>query len=810
MKRLVFASVTCALMLCVVTASAVQPAVSVIRPVGFQRGQQVEATFSGARLGDVEELLFYQPGVAVAGIEKVNENSFKAKLDVAADCQLGLHAVRVRTATGISDLRLFTVGALPEVEETEPNNDFLSPQAVSLNSTVTGVVQNEDVDYFVVEAKQGDRIVAELEGLRLGYTFFDPYVAILNEDRFELARSDDASLLWQDCYCAVEAPKDGKYIVQVRESAYGGNGASHYRLHVGTFPRPAAVVPAGGRPGETVQVRWIGGMGNEWTENVTLPTDAPTEYALFAQTPQGIAPSPNMVRVIDLQNAVEAEPNNDRTVATAATAPGAMNGVIQEPDDVDYFKFTATKGQVFDIRVYARNTLRSPLDAVLYVQRANGGNVGSNDDSAGPDSYLRFTAPEDGEFFVMIRDHLNNGGPHFAYRIELTPVAPKLTLGVAEKVRYIPTIMPVPKGNRVAMLLNAARADFGGELNVNFEGLPAGMTVETIPMAADRTDIPVLVSVAPDAANSGALVDVVGRPADENIKVVGHLNQRSMLVRGQNNRDVWGHDAQRLAMSVADAVPFSIEIVQPQVPIVRNGSMNLKVVAKRDEGFNAPIRLQMLYNPPGIGSSGSVSIAGDQTEALIPVTANNGATIKSWPIIVMAQAAHAGGTVEVASQIAQLEVADSPFGFTFQKAAGELKQETAVAVELEVKTEFEGEAKIELLGLPANTATPPEGKVVTKETTQVVFPVTIDESARPGVYKSLVCRATIMKNGEPIVMTLGTGELRVDKPLPPKVATTQPAAKPAEAKPAPMPTEKPLSRLEQLRLEKQQAEAAGG
>jgi hypothetical protein len=58
---------------------------------------------------------------------------------------------------------------------------------------------------------------------------------------------------------------------------------------------------------------------------------------------------------------------------------------------------------------------------------------------------------------------------------------------------------------------------------------------------------------------------------------------------------------------------------------------------------------------------------------------------------------------------------------------------------------------------------------------------------------------------------LGTGELRIDKPLPPKKDTPPPAAvaaKPAEKKPAakPEPAPKQLSRLEQLRLEKQQEE----
>ena len=54
-----------------------------------------------------------------------------------------------------------------------------------------------------------------------------------------------------------------------------------------------------------------------------------------------------------------------------------------------------------------------------------------------------------------------------------------------------------------------------------------------------------------------------------------------MLVRGNNNTDVWGHDADRMAVALTNEVPFKIEIVQPKAPLVRNGQMDLKIVATR-------------------------------------------------------------------------------------------------------------------------------------------------------------------------------------------------------------------------------------
>jgi hypothetical protein len=191
------------------------------------------------------------------------------------------------------------------------------------------------------------------------------------------------------------------------------------------------------------------------------------------------------------------------------------------------------------------------------------------------------------------------------------------------------------------------------------------------------------------------------------------------------------------------------------------------------------------------------------------LTANGSAAIGKWPIVVTGKATVGNGPIEVATQMAELEISDSYFGFTFAKSAGELGQETQVSVALETRVEYGGEAEIQLLGLPANTTTDAEPQKIDKDTERVVFPVTIEDKARPGVYKSLVCRATIMHEGEPIVHTIGSGELRIDKPLPPKADAPKPKTeKPAAAKPAPQPA-KQLSRLEQLRQAKNRQDGTG-
>src|SRR5215475_1025294 len=207
-------SALCSLCLCGELFSA-SPSLGSVQPRGAQRGTDAVFTLSGGNLADAQEVVFYSPGLTVAKLEVVNATQVKATVKIAPDARLGEHALRVRTATGVTKLRTLWVGALPVVDEKEPNNDFAAPQKIPLNVTVHGVADNEDVDYYAVEAKKGQRISIEIEGMRLGTAFFDPYIAILDAKRFELATSDDTALYKQDGCLSIIAPADGSYVVMV-------------------------------------------------------------------------------------------------------------------------------------------------------------------------------------------------------------------------------------------------------------------------------------------------------------------------------------------------------------------------------------------------------------------------------------------------------------------------------------------------------------------------------------------------------------------------------------------------------------------
>jgi hypothetical protein len=823
MKSIVLA--TFGMLIAAVPAWAVAPTVRLIQPVGGQRGTEVMVTLTGQRLADIEEILFYQPGITVTKIVGGKDTQAVATFKIAEAAQLGLHDFRVRTATGISSLKTFSVGTLRDVAEVEPNNDFARPQLISNNVTVNGVAGNEDIDYYEVRAKKGERITVEVEGIRLGLTLFDPYVAILNARRFELASSDDNALIWQDCFVSLVAPEDGPYVIAVREAAFAGNPQCLYRLHVGNFPRPTATLPSGGKVGEHLRIRWIGDVLGETTTEIDLPGHADRHFGVLAHDSRGYAPYPNLFRLSPFGNTIEAEPNDTHDRATPFKPPVALNGVIDKAGDFDFFTFHAQKGQTYDIRVFARQ-IRSPLDPVIGLFARNAAQVAANDDSVGPDSYIRFNARKGGDFVISVSDHLKKGGPEYTYRVEISLVTPRLELSTPnESLRRGTGVMAlsVPKGNRQAILIQARREDFAGAITLSADDLPPGVTVESDEMTAGNSVIPVLFHADAKAPIDASFANVVGRPTDRSKQVPCEFSSTAELVLGQNNVPFWTRTVESLAVAVAREAPFSVAIVQPKVPIVRGGSMDLKVLATRKPGFTAPIIVALPWNPPGIASKGEAVIPENGTEAVIPLSATGGAELKTWRILVNgtyiqpppAAAAGApgaqvqrrgnrGGRLVVASEFARLTVAAQVLTLQFQPASVEQGNEVDLIVNVKKSTDFPGTAKLTLIGLP-NKATA-EPVTVTGSDAKVMFHVKTDPKTPPGESKSLFCQAVIIKDGEPIVHNLGTGRLRVDAPLPAKKPVVPPAAgaRPASVVTAKADASKPLTRLEKLRQERKQ------
>ncbi|RYD18501.1 MAG: peptidase, partial [Verrucomicrobiaceae bacterium] len=780
---------------------AFSPELHLVEPRGGQRGTEMEVKFLGKRLEETSEILFYQPGLSIASIENKDGEHSVAKLAIAADAPLGEHSLRVRTAGGLSELRSFWVGQFPTVMEAEPNATFDQAQRVELNSTVQGVAANEDDDYYVCTLKKGQRLSVEVEAMRLGRLMFDAYVAIQDPRKFELASCDDTPLLRNDAFASIIAPEDGDYRIVVREAAYEGTPDCQYRLHIGTFPRPKAVFPTGGKPGETVEFTFVGDPSGPIKQTVTLPAEPVSSFALFPQHAGLSAPSPHWITVSPLDSVNESDTNKDASSAPPAPpVPCATHGVLDGENKEDWFKFTAKKDQNLVLRVLARSH-RSPLDSILTVHQMDGKQIAENDDQGSPDSLVNWTCPADGEYCVKVRDQLGRTGPDFTYRIEIREKAPSIaaTLPTVERVNTQKwKTFAVPRGNRYAAVVNLTRENIACDAVFEAGALPAGVTMSAPPVAKAVTTFPVVFEASGDAPLAGGLYPF-SLKATGDVPLTGKLIDTIHHVDVNNEGAYHSVSVDRVAAAVIHEAPFKIDLEAPPVPIVKNGTLGLKVRATRKEGYAEKITVRFLWNPPGVSGPVTLDIPGDQSEILYELNANNDAAVAEWQVCVLAEANTPQGPVLVSSALTKLKVAEPYVAMTLDLAATEQGKPTTMLAKIENLHPFEGNATVEMLGLPHGATCSPQ--TFTKDQKELSLPVAIAADAAVGKHNGVFCRVLVPENGATVLhQTAMNSTLRIDAPPPAPVAKVDaPAA--AAAKPAaPAPAgEKPLSRLEQLR-----------
>ena len=796
---------------------AFTPTIGIIQPRGGQRGTEMTIRLSGDRLYEPQEILLYQSGITISNLEKEGDQNkvVKATITIAPDAPLGEHLMRLRCKGGVTYQRSFWVGQYPTVMEKRSedgsrdlNSNFNEPQEIEINQTVQGVADREDADYYLLQCRKGQRLSVEVEGMRLGRTLFDPYVAILNKDRFELVASDDTALLFRDCAASIVVPEDGPYTVLVRESSYQGTGACQYRLHVGEFPRPTAVYPPGVRPGDSLEFTFVGDPTGNLVTKLEIPKESQS-FRAFIKNGEWFAPSGLPVRISPLPYHNEVEPNEGSKEATPPEAPPipvAFHGILSKKQDKDWFRFAAKKGQKLRAQVFARQ-LRSPLDPYIIVRKeGDSKQIGNNDDAGNgdPDSRLDFEIPEDGIYNINIRDQLYSSGPDYTYRIEIAVRGPSLSATLPYATRNDSQkwkMICVPRGNRVGRVVTLSRSNIGCDLDLGAANLPSGVSLDRDTASRSINTMPVIFEATPEAEIAGALYHL--HVKDPKSELTGPFTESIHHIEVNNAGTFHSYHDERITIAVIEEAPFELNLEVPPVPLVKNGTMNLKITAKRHPDFKEAIKLTLPWRPPGVSAPSSVTIPKEKNEVVMEINANGGAAVAKWRIFVSGEATCSRGPLLISSKLQPIEIADPYVGGKIELAATELGQNTDLVCTIAVHKEFEGEAKINVNGLPHGVTS--EELTITKESKEITFPLAVSKEAKKGKTSNLFCSVVITENGHPIRGTvMGGGVLRIDPPPPapkkPVVAKKEPP-KPAETKPV----KKRLSRLEQLRLQSKNA-----
>ena len=776
------------------------PSLKIVVPAGAQRGQEVEVTFSGSNLQEIQDIVFYDKGLELVKIVKKEGKKVTALVRIHKDCSLGPKLVRLFGKDQFSNARFFSVGQFPERKEKENNGDEASAEEVTKNMTVNGILPREDIDYYKIKLKKDEVLNLEVEAQRLGYGFFDPHISLFNEEGFLLKDVDDSILLKQDPILTYKAEKEGTYFIAVRSSDFQGHGNARYRLHIGDYPRPYAIYPAGGQPGVEKEFSIILDNGEIIKQKVKLPTEGDV-YNFYPQVNGKITPSPIPIQISNLKSHMEKMPNDEKKdMKDFPHMPLVFDGIIEKEGDVDWFAFTAKKGTDISVKVDARS-LRSPLDSLLEVYNEKGKLIRRQDDSPGPDATINFKADKDGKYFVRIHDHLKSGGPDYTYRIS-----------VIERPRIISLDRPsqdgrqrdergqaltIAKGTKRFCLLNVKRDRVSGNDTITFENMPAGVTAKVLKYKKNAGTVPVILEAKADLKEQFFF-------AEPKIKIEsgqsgGFTQFLPINYSGGGNGGTYiMHRLNKLTLGVADKVPYKLRIEKNSLPLPKYGYHDIKIHIDREKGFEGEVEVRLAYRQDGLSGIDRIKVKKDQKTINYRINAAGNAPDGEWPVIFTAKSSFKGRSYDICDEYTLNIIPNFVAAKMSLQSFRQGDKGTTIEVNLEQLNAFEGKAKVKMNGLTSGLKT--NEVEIDKNSKTVVFSLDVDPKTRRGTHKNMFISVYIPYAGKTLAQNLYTGgQIRIDPPLQNKPKVTQ---KKDSKKP-----ERKLSRLEQLRLEKQQRSA---
>ncbi len=458
------------------------------------------------------------------------------QVTVTADAEPGGREIRLATPNGLSNPLLFCVGKLPEFSaqaakapnadldrfrqqlgEPAKNTSAKPEMRVTVPAVVNGQIMPGQADRFRFTARKGQQLVAIVSARELiPYLpdavpgWFQATLALYDSKGRELAYDDDFRF-HPDPVIHFEIPKDGEYIIEIKDAIYRGREDFVYRVALGELPFVTGIFPLGAKADSrtTVEQKGWNLSTNTLSLNVkdigTFPIPAGNNGLIFNHIPFAVDTLPERF---------ESESNNSISSAQSIAAPVIVNGRIDPPGDWDVFRLEGRAGDELVAEVHARR-LDSPLDSVLKLTDATGRQLAFNDDledkgsglnTHHADSYLRATLPSDGVYCIHLGDAQRKGGEEYAYRLRISPPRPDFEL------RAAPSSINARAGVSVPFTVFALRKDgFTNEITLELKDAPNGFKLDGGVIPANQDRIQLTLTAPPKPLNAPARLVLEGR-----------------------------------------------------------------------------------------------------------------------------------------------------------------------------------------------------------------------------------------------------------------------------------------------------------
>jgi hypothetical protein len=430
--------------------------------------------------------------------------SVTVRMTVAADAAPGMRELRLLTRAGLSNPLRFSIGQWREVCEPrqEPEltwedligirnpgraGDPAVPPApkCALPTVINGQILPGEEDEFRFTGRRGQQLVAAVSAQSLmPYLadavpgWFQPVLTLGDVHGNEVAYADDFQF-HPDPVLACVLPKDGEYVLRIRDSIFRGREDFVYRIAVGEIPFITGCFPLGGPARECTLVE-LSGWNLPTNRLVVTPLSAGVETMTISVEKAGGSSNAKSFARGQQSEILEREPNNLPAHAQSVSLPVVVNGRIQPDGDCDVYRFEGRAGQSITAEVFARR-LDSPLDSILKLTDDSGRELASNDDHADPaaglithhaDSRLEAVLPADGWYRLSLADAQGEGGAARGYRLAVLPTRPDF------KLRMVPSSLSLRPGSTASVTVHVLRVGgFTNDIRLTLKNAPSGFAL---------------------------------------------------------------------------------------------------------------------------------------------------------------------------------------------------------------------------------------------------------------------------------------------------------------------------------------------
>jgi len=490
----------------------------------------------------------------------------RARLTIPAGVPAGVVKWQVANANGASPPASFTVS--PGVHQVEDETASGAQQLPVLPVRVHGRIKHiKEVDRYRFTTKHNGPVSCYLQASSIG--------SLLNgviEIRDSAGRmiTDAVDTAGGDIAVTFSGVAGASYTASVYDLDFRGNRAFVYQLTVRQAPRVVSAVPSIGQRGATQDVEFTGfgiASGKPVLEQVTRKVKFPGDTNV-SSFPYSLKTTSGVCREFNF--GLTATPQVSESVSLLPV-PSGVTGAIEQRGGSDRYKITAVKGDVLAIKATCQS-IGSKVDPVVAVFDTQGRQLIRNDDLPGAtDAALLFKPPADGEYWLDVSDASSHSGTRAAtYHLSVEQPAAGLSLSM-------PAVLAVPVGGKANLVIKAVRtAGFNDPVDIAITGLPPGVTAPPdLQLTGKQRSISVPLTAAPDAAAGAGLIRVAAT--------------------GRNGGKTPVASCAPLLLACTIPPPFVVDAEGKDdvTKWPRGSTFPAPVLIKRNEGFTAPIRLEM-------------------------------------------------------------------------------------------------------------------------------------------------------------------------------------------------------------------------